>query len=500
MIQDVYNARKRRVAPSYGYDLVPVLAHAWRSWWLSTAEDALTLVLFGAAFLAFPLAALVAVLFLVDLGLAQALIARLSHRYRVLRADLEGDEKNDWSTPWSRLLGRALTVTAIVTVVALVLLVRLSGWPGVGAAALIGLVPCAVLAASGVLRQLALNRLRMRDTKEGSAPGPLRTSRRLSVIDGQQRHPMVVYSGGTPFVGSGKILSTWSFAQRLVEAKPLGEEKDVEFAQKPFTSWALVEELRRAITALGTESDPETRLPGLRVDDTLFVEGRYAGHYSSELGARPEAELVQRMLDSPPETARHYLTCQVESWGGDVVTTMFVHVSLQGRTLYIEFTTCGLAPTRLEYQVVDVVGGTGRVAVLRSAATSLRRLPAIATAPMRLARATAQLLGALQAGADATAAHLKRGLDIGAVFSARESASLSSDESYFQSFDVFKHSKIIERRLLSTVGDFLKEHGVDTSEFRRRASAILNNGVIHTGTGDINVDHTAMGENTSVNG
>lgn len=479
VIQKVYNARKRRVAPSYGYDLVPVLAHAWRAWWLATVTNALIVAVLCVPYAVRPAAAFLATTVLVDLTLLVSFAARSSGR--------AGD-------PPTRAHARGLVAAALATVVAVAIVVAGDGPRGFTVAGVIVVALCLVLATESVLRQLALNGLRA----ELAADRPLRTSRRLSVIDGQQRHPMVVYTAEVPFIGSGRRLGTWSFAQRLVETKGIGGEKDVEFTKKPFPTWDLVEELRRAITALGTEDDPETRLPGLMVTDSLFVEGRYAMGYARELADTPNADMVRRMLDSPTETARHYLTCRVESWGGDLVTTIFVHVSLQGRTLYIEFTTCGLAPTRLEYHAIDVVGRTGRMAVAGAAFTGLLLLPAAALAPMRLMGAASLLLGSLGAAPDATAASLKRGNNIGAELSARELASIEADESYFQTFDVAKHSKVIERRLLATVGEFLKEHGVDTTEFLQRATAILNNGVINTGSGNVELGDTAMGENTSV--
>ncbi|MEU5902079.1 MULTISPECIES: hypothetical protein [Streptomyces] len=479
VIQQVYNARKRRVAPSYGYDLVPVLAHAWRAWWLATAANALIVAVLGVAYAARPAAAFLATAVLVDLTLLVSFAARSSGR--------TGDGP-------PRAHARGLVAAALATVVAVAIVVATDGPRGFTVAAVIILVLCLVLATVSVLRQLALNGLRA----GLEAERPLRMNRRLSVIDGQQRHPMVVYTAEVPFIGSGRRLGTWSFAQRLVETKGIGGEKDVEFTKKPFPTWDLVEELRRAITALGTEDDPETRLPGLMVTDSLFVEGRYAMGYARELTDTPNSDMVRRMLDSPTETARHYLTCRVESWGGDLVTTIFVHVSLQGRTLYIEFTTCGLAPTRLEYHAIDVVGRTGRMAVVRAAFTGLRNLPVVSLAPVRLLGAASLLLGSLGAAPDATAASLKRGNNIGAELSARELASIEADESYFQTFDVAKHSKVIERRLLATVGEFLREHGVDTTEFLQRATAILNNGVINTGSGNVELGDTAMGVNTSV--
>ncbi|GHC55850.1 hypothetical protein [Streptomyces flavofungini] len=503
VLHRVYNARKRRVAPSYGYDLVPVVTHAWRAWWLSTIGDAVLLTLCCAAILLYPLPALLAAVVLFDVGLV---LAALTYGVRSLRAVRDrstgGAEADAPEASWHRDIGYGVVIAALLTVGVFAAVrdsVRDDG--GITAAAVIALTLPAVLAVLGTLRQLAVNRLRA----HGTDPRRPRARGRLAVIESQQRHPMVVYSGDRPFVGSGSRLRTWSFAQRLVEAKPLGVDKDVEFEKKPFATRELVEELRRAITTLGSEEDPETRLPGLRVLDSLFVEGRYARGYADDLEPDAGAALVERVLDRPQETVRHYLTCQVESWGGEVVTTVFVHVSLQGRTMYIEFSSRALAPTRLAYQVVDTIGGTGTLATLRAAAYHGIRIRDIALAPVRLLRAPLPLLGALGGGGDATVAQLKRGRDIGADCSARELAAIGADENYFQTFDVVKHLKIIEQRLLSTVGDYLTERGVDTSEFRRRATAILNNGVIstgnsgiiQTGSGDIDMSG-AMGEGTSV--
>ena len=107
------------------------------------------------------------------------------------------------------------------------------------------------------------------------------------------------------------------------------------------------------IAALQHDNDPETCLPELHVTDCVFVEGTRAGYPSGALAAGRESdEVKQAIADAmarPSGVARHYLRAQVVSWGGGVVTTVFVHVSLQGRTLYIEFATYALYPVRPEY-------------------------------------------------------------------------------------------------------------------------------------------------------
>ena len=60
LLHDVYNARSRRVAPSYGYDIAPVLAHAWRAWRLEMMQHALVLLIFLLVLISFPLDAIIA--------------------------------------------------------------------------------------------------------------------------------------------------------------------------------------------------------------------------------------------------------------------------------------------------------------------------------------------------------------------------------------------------------------------------------------------------------
>lgn len=196
--------------------------------------------------------------------------------------------------------------------------------------------------------------------------------------------------------------------------------------------------------------------------------------------------------------ARHYLASRVESWGGEIVTSIFVHVSLQGRTLYLEFATYALLPTDPGYRVIDEVGGTSIGATGKAIAKTLFTMPQQLMSALRVVWAPAQLLAALRPKKDGTGSAVKR-VDIGAKVSAREIAAEESDQSYFQYQDVLQHSKIIERRLIAAVGGFLTELGIDTSEFWQRATTILNNGIINTGSGSVTAANTTFGSNSAVN-
>src|SRR5258708_12122556 len=74
LLPTVYGARKRRVAPSYGFDLVLVLAHAWRAWRLEVAQDIIVLAILVGALTQEPLQTLIAAAALSVWYLTHALI------------------------------------------------------------------------------------------------------------------------------------------------------------------------------------------------------------------------------------------------------------------------------------------------------------------------------------------------------------------------------------------------------------------------------------------
>ena len=341
-----------------------------------------------------------------------------------------------------------------------------------------------MVAAAAAIRQIRISRLHTAGIYSWRSGGE-----RLHTIKRQQNHPFTAYSGYKPFVGSGTNVRIWSFAQRLISADVTDEGTREYGDLLPFTAQGLVDSLKETFNGLRYDENPETRLPGLSVSDHVLLEGTHAIPYMEVLRSDPHsttvANAIHHVITHSSDVARHYLACQVPSWGGDVVTSIFVHVSLQGRTLYLEYSVYALMPTRKEYQVIDEVGATGPASVARAASKSIFSFPHAVIAPRRLAQACGELLGALRARKDGTlTAH--RGTNIGSQVSAREMASDAADKSYFQFRDIVQHSKIVERRLVATVDEFLKDRGVDTTEFLQRATTILNQGIINAGAGTVN--------------
>jgi len=522
VLREVYNDRNRRVAPSYGFNVVLVLRHAWCAWWLETCQQSVIVALLIFACLTIPLNTVIVVGALVIWYVLRAMRGWLGDLVSFYsgRSDVYLDGQ-------LRARGKLIRNTLICCSVAIAVAAAAAAntasrhgnaaqpWPvrsGLENAALLLIAFAVVVAAGTAVRIIRIGRLDAEDVGMRRRDG-----KRMRIINAQQYHPITVYSGFKPFIGSGVNVRGWSFAQRLIHRKALDTQPDLEFDQPPFTAWDLLDCLKKMIYGLRDDKNHETRLPGLTVKDHVFIEGTHAIPFHDILVAGPDSAEVTKVIDDaiarPSDVARHYLASLVESWGGEVVTSVFVHVSLQGRTLYLEFATYALLPTRPEYHIIDEAGGTGASAVGKAVGSALVRLPEQLLGIRHLVRVPIQLWAALcprkdrtgimAARMNTTRRHFRtvsilRPIDIGATTSARESAAKQTDETYFQYQDILQHSKVIERRLLATVGDYLKNKGVDTSEFWQRANAILNNGVINAGPGTVNITGSAIGEQPTV--
>lgn len=291
LLRKVYNDRTRRVAPSYGFDIVIVLRYAWRAWWLDFILRCVLLAALAVALTSTALDTLIAIS-----GLTIWLMLRKIPGWADgLTRYYYGGEGPESDIRRIESSGRTLGLVALVSLMILAVCMALSlsssnrtgstaGWvtrTGLTGAAVITLTWAALVAVTALIRLSWLRSLRLADPER-----PRRLGRRMTVIDTQQHHPLTVYSGSHPFIGSGTTAVSWSFAQRLVRDRSLQIGPDVEYEVPPFTTVELVGELREGISRLCVEMDPETALPGLDVADNIFVEGTNA-MASSLIGVNP---------------------------------------------------------------------------------------------------------------------------------------------------------------------------------------------------------------------
>ncbi len=75
--------------------------------------------------------------------------------------------------------------------------------------------------------------------------------------------------------------------------------------------------------------------------------------------------------------------------------------------------------------------------------------------------------------------------------------SQSNYDDMFQKLDKEMYVKMLEKRILSAIMDFLAEKNIDISEFKEREQSILNNGVIMTG-GNLKAENMSVGKSAKV--
>jgi hypothetical protein len=303
---------------------------------------------------------------------------------------------------------------------------------------------------------------------------------------------VTVYSGFSPFVGAGLDAGGWSFALNATRGK---ETFGAPAEPQPFTLDELYRHVDEAIESLG--------LPGLSVEDRLFVEGRALGQDGRFL-AGPEVRpatsasptIIEEFLGGGAESVRHYKTVRVVAWGGELVLSIFLRFSMVQHNLFAETSYFLLPPVEEAFHEVDRLNARptwsqrGKLVVEAACATPVRTLAAPFNVVRTLARPLRRWLVARRVRRE-----IKHdgAFDYGAPTSIRDAFKSPNFRQYFQKLDREMCAKVIERELFDCIVAFLDARDIDTTDLKERESTILNNGVIVTG-GSIQAESMAVGE------
>jgi hypothetical protein len=319
-----------------------------------------------------------------------------------------------------------------------------------------------------------------------------RRERLLRSLADETRSNVTVYSGFSPFVGSGIDLSGWSF---VVDTRRGKEDLDGSRLQPvPFE----VDDLyRRVASHMG-----DLRLDRLTMEGRLFVNGRELDGLPwllPEVSSRPrvlvDPQIVDQFRKAPSDQVRHYSTLQIVGWQGELVVTIFLRFSFTGDNLFCEVSRFLLTPVAERYHQVDDLNV---VPDLRAVARLLGRsvMSTVFLAPF----STFLLLGhALAPWRRWRRRRIARRLarqcptyDHGATTTVRQQAMSTNYAHYFQKLDRQMYVKLVEQQILDAVVTFLDSHNIDTSELKERQTTILNNGVMVSG-GTIQAQSFAVG-------
>lgn len=516
-VRAVHRNGRRRIAPSYGFDLVPVVRHARRAWLLEVGQQlAMAVCLLLCAVFAGRLAVAIVVYGVVGCLVAGAAVRAIPEAVRLEVADVR-DRLLTMATrrrrrPADRRRKQQLEVTLAAGLVVLgipfVVAARLE-LPVVGAA-VTGLALAACAALTGAGRQWQLNAV----LRGGSLrPPPL--TRREQVIDHQQSHPCIVYRRpddeaddplgllgvpdvASPFIGSGTFVHRWLTPVIIQLLRSgTGNIGRREYSSPPFAAHDLVEALRSALQQLRDDTGTE-RLRGLEVRDRIYVAEEDVSSDRTLLRDTIGEPARWRIIDDHESVAHHFLEVSLPFVGGELVTTVFVRVSVKGRTLSLDLATCALTRTLKQFRLMDGFGQHGKGAVVRSAGRSLRALPVDVWQMWKLAEIPLEVVRTWRVSQDRTVVP-RRGIGVGTCVAVRERGSVSwTRTAELDRLAIAGHLKIIEQRILRTTEVFLDDHDVDTSVFNSQATSIINSGVLNMGDGSVDVHQSAVGSGAQV--
>ena len=526
VIRKVHNDSRRRVAPSYGFDLVPVVRHAWRAWVLEVVLHTAVLAILTAGLVLHNVLAVITVLCAFATYVLLIFTVRNLVEFLRLRAASEATRWSDRPNSRTRFqniqeqekVKRRFKVSfagCLVLVLTPFLVARsLDSSPRAALPAAIVLAGALLLCGTlvGIVRQLQLNA-----NQRARSLRPAKLTRREEVIDEQQDHACVVYQrpankkdadpldllldpqeSPSPFVGTGKMVNRWlpPMTVQLLRPDPVNAQglEQREHTTPPFEAHRLVEHLKSALEQLTTDTGSEN-LPGLRVCHRLYVaEPDVSANrklFDSDL-----AFMINRIIDNPLTLAHHFLETSVPIAGGELVTTVLIRVSLKGRCLSLDVATCALTRTPQGFQVTDRFAEHGFTAVVRAAFRDLFKLPGNVLRVWRLVEIPVVVGRAWWAIKDRTRKP-RRGVPVSARVALRENAAEDWSDAQLDRTTIYDHMKIIEQRILKAAVDFLKAHDVDTSAFERQATSIINSGVLNMGSGNT-VTNNAIGASAKV--
>lgn len=307
-----------------------------------------------------------------------------------------------------------------------------------------------------------------------------------------------------PFIGSGVVDGFSSFAIPLVRRDDdrsqifHPEQDDETLPDRALTAPVLYERLRRSLAALG-HPDTERRLSGLSLQDRLYVNGRLrpSSEFLTPAPARPRyrvgSEIVDEVTDAERGNARRYLVVRVETWAGEVESSVFFYVAVRGDMLYVEYVETMLPPIAARYHAIDSYERLTAWVVARQAAQSLVDLVRMAPgAPCRLLWVAQQHLQRRRLERSVQReVRTRLAYDYGAQVSLRELG--AAPPGWFAQFDAQEIQKVIVRRAFGAIADSLAEFGYDLMEFDARANVVINSSTTNLAGATISDSNLATG-------
>jgi hypothetical protein len=220
----------------------------------------------------------------------------------------------------------------------------------------------------------------------------------------------------------------------------------------------------------GRPSEPTHGIPRLQVAPVLVVPAGQHELYERQL---PIDHVYARANSSPSGMITRAFVCvRAVTWGGQLVVSVFVSVALEGRYLRVAVFPYLLRPLHGDVRMADGIGSRHHFVHLGHSAIDAAR---------ELADLAAQFY--IQADKFLHLRSTRQRKEHRSVkwVSIREEYAQDEPDDLIQREDELRLISVIQARVFSTVEEFLREHGVDTGEFRSQALFVLQNSVLVQG-------------------
>jgi hypothetical protein len=331
-----------------------------------------------------------------------------------------------------------------------------------------------------------------------SAPELPVPTREVGYPGGPRTNNVTVYSGYSPFTGSGIRVGGWSFAVNIAKGK---QNLGTTLNPKPFAVGELYKSVIESISSL--------QIDGLSLESKLHVDGQRIRDDKQFLPSpeqRPntwvDPRLVEQFAEHPTEAVRYYLCARVVSWQGELVVSMLLRFVKLNDKLFIEANYFVLPPIHPRYHAIDklplVPSWEKKLGLAMNALP--RTLVLWPASPLiLLASAAGFIERSNREGATLRLIRRSQVFDYGANASLREQAASPLYRRYFEKLDKEMYVKVIERHVLETLVRFLDQRDIDTSDFNEQRLTILNSGLIVSG-GSVTADSLAVGEGARASG
>jgi hypothetical protein len=312
--------------------------------------------------------------------------------------------------------------------------------------------------------------------------------RRTAHLRGHQEGNVIVYSGFSPFIGSGLSVKRWAFPVNLRRSAKAAVRAGADSPPAPVPPGRIDTKEMYAHVAKGIRN---LASEGWSVADRYFVSGRHVGQdpglffYPREPRdpfpkLRYTIDNVAALDAKPVELVRQFADIKCSAWQSELILSTFVRFSVTGDYLFVEANHVVLPPLKGHYYDINTFNRRPTPhEFLRLVLDSAVNTPLLwLKAPLRVAKWLARPVTRArrrQRVGQSIRENLR--FDYGAKRSVREIGADQEYAKYFQKMDIEKFQKVIDVQLLSSICDFLRGKGIDTSELDQRTMVILNDGL-----------------------